>query len=359
MTAGWLSSFPAITPSSLRRAQRPLPFPLDEADCRVCDLGRDALWIGLGSLGLEPGDELLMPAYHCGTEVGPVVQCGVIPRFWEGTEDLEPDPEELESLIGPRTRGLFLIHHLGFAQDASRWSRWCQERGLLLIEDVASAWLGAVDGRPLGSWGALSIFSPWKMLGLPEGAALVCDSPPSPITPRAGVPLKPLLKAVARGPAQRFSLAVRLHRRRREPADSAPRFDVREPGRGISCAVLALIRRLADQGIAETRRRNYEWLRGRLGDRIPPPFNRAPGEGCPLGFPVQAEDKLGLRRHLSAAGVEGVDFWPTAHPAVPANEFPRIAHRRATTILVPVHQGLAPGDLDRIGRAIGEWRGDL
>ena len=300
-----------------------------------------------------------MPAYHCGTEVGPAVDLGVLPRFWEGTKTLEPDEGELEGLLGPRTRGLYLIHHLGFALDAPRWSRWCEERGLLLIEDVAPSWLATLGARPLGSWGSLAIFSPWKTLGLPEGAALLCDRPPAPIAPHPSVPLKPLLKAVARWPAQRSSLAVSLRqRRRRRRSESAPEFGVREPERGISRADLALLRRMADPGIAEARRHNYEWLRGRIGERVPAPFDRPPAGGCPLGFLVRVEDKQGLLDHLAAKGIEGVDFWPTAHPATPANAFPEVDRRRATTVLLPAHQDLALSDLDRIASAVCEWPRD-
>lgn len=130
-----------------------------------------------------------------------------MPRFWAGTESLEPDEEELERLIGPRTRGLYVIHHLGFAQDAPRWREWCDDRNLLLLEDVAPAWPGSFSDRPLGSWADLSIYSPWKMLGLPECGAVLCNPPPAPATASSGLPVKGLLKGFARWPAQRSSLA--------------------------------------------------------------------------------------------------------------------------------------------------------
>ncbi|MGH2982051.1 MAG: DegT/DnrJ/EryC1/StrS family aminotransferase, partial [Solirubrobacterales bacterium] len=94
---------------------------------------------------------MLVPAYHHGSDVGALVEAGLRCRFYDAGERLEPDPAELEGLLGGRTRALYLIHHLGFAQDAPRWRRWCDERGLLLIEDAAMAWPAELDGRPLGS----------------------------------------------------------------------------------------------------------------------------------------------------------------------------------------------------------------
>ena len=64
---------------------------------------------------------------------------------------------------------MYLIHYLGFPQDAPGWLRWCRERGLLLIEDAAQAWLASVGGRPLGSFGDMAIFSFYKAVGVPEG----------------------------------------------------------------------------------------------------------------------------------------------------------------------------------------------
>jgi hypothetical protein len=90
-----------------------LPFPLEEPGCRLHEWGRYSLWHGIPAIGLQAGDEVLTPAYHHGCEVETLVTRGLVPRFYEATADLEPDPDELETLIGPRTRALYLIHPLG------------------------------------------------------------------------------------------------------------------------------------------------------------------------------------------------------------------------------------------------------
>jgi len=108
--------------------------------------GRQCVWHGVRVLGLGEGDEVLVPAYHSGAEVTALVAAGIACRFYDGTELLEPDEAELAGLAGPRTRALYLTHFLGFPQDAARWRRWCGERGLLLLEDAAHAWLAEADG---------------------------------------------------------------------------------------------------------------------------------------------------------------------------------------------------------------------
>ena len=169
----------------MRRPARRLAFPLSEPGCSLHALGRHALWVGAGVLGLEPGDEVLVPAYHHGSEVEALVRRGACCRFYEASPTLEPDPDELESLVSGRTRALLVIHYLGFSQDARRWRRWCEDRGMVLIEDVAQGWPGTVGGRPLGSEGHLSIFCLYKTFGLPDGAALLVEGSSAGVSSRA------------------------------------------------------------------------------------------------------------------------------------------------------------------------------
>jgi dTDP-4-amino-4,6-dideoxygalactose transaminase len=129
---------------------------------------RHGLWHGLRALGLGDDDEVLVPAYHHGSEIEALVRAGLTCRFYEASEGLAPDERELEALLGPRTRALHLIHYLGFPQEATRWRAWCEERGLFLIEDAAQAWLGSLEGRPLGSFGDIAIFCLYKLRRSPS-----------------------------------------------------------------------------------------------------------------------------------------------------------------------------------------------
>ena len=161
----------------LRRPTRDPPFPLAAPDCLVLRKARQALFFGIQGLGLGPGDEVLLPAYHHGSEVEAFLRTGVSCRFYDVGSTLRPDLAALEGRVGPRTRALYLIHYLGFSQDAPGVLRWCRERKLLLIEDVAQSWLASVGGRPLGSFGDMAIFSFYKAVGVPEGGALRSSHP--------------------------------------------------------------------------------------------------------------------------------------------------------------------------------------
>jgi dTDP-4-amino-4,6-dideoxygalactose transaminase len=102
-----------------RRPARKLPFPLEEPTCRIFALARQGLFVGIKALGLMPGDVILVPAYNHGSEIEALLRAGIVCRFYDVGESLEPDEEELEALLDTRVRPLYLIHYLGFPQDAA------------------------------------------------------------------------------------------------------------------------------------------------------------------------------------------------------------------------------------------------
>jgi peroxiredoxin/dTDP-4-amino-4,6-dideoxygalactose transaminase len=342
--------------SLVRRPAASLPFPLEEPGCRLYEWGRDGLWHGLAAVGLEAGDEVLVPAYHHGSEVAALDDRGLVCRFYEATASLEPDPDELEAKLGPRTRALYLIHYLGFGLDAQRWRRWCDERGLLLIEDVAMAWLAERDGMPLGAWGDVSFYSLWKLHGLPDGGAVVCRGEAPPAVPaRRQVPRR-TLREFGRGFAQRSRLLSRA-RRRRSPApwDPAAEFSVPAPWNGPAAISVRMLKRSETVVVAAARRRNHERLVERLRPLISDPFTATPEGSCPFGVPVTTSDPEGLLRHLGERDISATNFWSVPHPRLPVDEFPAAARRRATTVLLPVHQELDDSDLDRVADAMLEF----
>ncbi len=363
MSRGLLSVWPALHPLYLlRRPAARLPFPFLDADTRYYEWGRYALWQGLAMAELASGDEILVPAYHHGSEVAVLQDRGLVPRFYEATDDLEPDPEELALLVGPQTRGLYLIHNLGCGLDAERWRRWCDERDLLLIEDAAMAMLAKRDDKPLGSWGDISIFSFWKTHGLPDGGAVICrgESLP-PVAPRRKIPWNPLLHGFVRHYIQRSRWLTRTWRSRTsKPWSAAEEFSLPNPSAGASAISLRMLRRAPMESAVAARRRNHARLVERLRPHVAPPFAEVPEGSCPFGLPVTVSDQWGLVEYLRALDINAMPFWAVPHPLLPVDDFPAAKRRRETTVLLPVHQELDDSDLDRIAAAVLEFvaRGD-
>jgi dTDP-4-amino-4,6-dideoxygalactose transaminase/CelD/BcsL family acetyltransferase involved in cellulose biosynthesis len=352
-----------------RRPVDELPFPLDDG-CAVFARARHGLHHGVRAAGLGEGDEVLTPAWHHGSEIEALIRAGLRPRFYEATPTLAPDPDELEALRTPATRALYLTHFLGLPQDAPRWRAWCDERGLLLVEDAAQAWLARVGDGPVGSWGDVAIFCLYKTYGLPDGAALVVREQADRAAPAAapevrggadgalrsaGGPLR--VRGVLRRHAGAVlarsgalsDAAVRLQRP--TPYDPAADFALGDAGGAASAALPFLLRRLAADDAAAGRRAHYEELLAGLAPTVPEAFRTLPPGASPFAFPVETDRKEELLGRLADAGIGGLDLWSVPHPSVPAGAFPRAGAMRRRLVGLPVHQELRPADVERIARA--------
>ncbi|MDQ3103367.1 MAG: aminotransferase class V-fold PLP-dependent enzyme [Actinomycetota bacterium] len=359
MNGGLLGGLPGLRPSGFAFGRRQLPYPLEQEDVSLFAWGREGLHAGLRATGLGSGDEVLVPAYHHGSEIEAAVRAGLTCRFYLGTPSLEPDEEELEQLLTPRVRALHLTHFLGFPQDCERWRAWCDERGLLLIEDAAQAWLASSGGRPVGSFGDISMFCLYKTIAVAEGSALVSRSPPAPA---AGSPIG-IGGAVRRGGlwlAQRSATLGTLAQRRpvRSEFDPVAEIALSEPS-APSRLTTALLPRFDYRRARALRRDNYLRLLAVLGGQVPVPFNVLPDGANPWLFPVDANDKAGLLKHLEERGVRAVDFWSVPHPLLYqlGVHSSALGERRACTVGLPVHQELSRLDVDRIATATAGWFG--
>jgi len=338
----------------LQRRSSRLPFPLDQPGCRLFSRARHGLLQGVRAVGLSPGDEVLVPAYHHGSEVQALVEAGLRCRFYEATMSLAPDHDELESLLGPRVRALHLVHYLGFPQDAPRWRAWCDARGLVLIEDAAQSWLASWQGRPVGSFGDLAIFCVYKSFGVPDGALLVSSRPaPAPGGRRRSGAREVLARH--RQWLQQFAWRSPGRSPRPEPAepyDPVLDFalgDVDAPPAGLS---VMLLPKVARTQAARARRRNYRYLLERLPGTATPLFGYLPEGAVPFVFPVASADKAGLLRRLRQHGIDALDFWSVPHPSLPAERFPRAGELRASVVGLPVHQELRQVSLRRMVTAL-------
>jgi dTDP-4-amino-4,6-dideoxygalactose transaminase len=295
-----------------------------------------------------------MPAYHHGSEVQAVIESGLVPRFYDSDARLEPRQEELEGLITARTKALHLTHFLGFPQDAARWRSWCDERGLLMIEDAAQSWLASVGARPVGSFGDLSFFCLYKTFGLPEGAAVLCRPPLEGRAYDRRIGTWEVARKHGDWLAGRSPVFLRLLAplRRSRRVSAAAEFDLRDPASMPWRATPFVLPRIVDQNAAERRRENYRALLGRVEARVPPPFDQVPDGASPLVFPVKVSDKQRALQSLSQANVGALDLWSFAHPALPEAGFPEASARRASTIALPVHQELRITDLARIAAEV-------
>ncbi len=141
--------------------------------------GTEALTIVLRALGIEPGDEVIVPAFTFFATAEAVVNAGARPVF----ADLDPGTDcisakTVEGVIGPRTRAILPVHMFGNPAPIGELSELASERGLLVVEDAAQAAGARLDGRAAGALGDAAGFSfyPGKPLGaFGDAGALLTD----------------------------------------------------------------------------------------------------------------------------------------------------------------------------------------
>ena len=340
---------PGLSPSVyLNRPLPRLPFPLGEANCRLFSRARVALRYALAAHHLGDGAEILAPAYHCGIEIEAIHRAGISLRFYDATPDLAPDESELEALRTPSTRGLLLIHYFGFPQDSVRWRRWCDQRGIMLIEDCAQSWLTTRDGVPSGALADIAIFSLYKSLPIPDGAALITAE---------GRHMPELRRSVGLVATAKRHI-VWLMARHRTADDLMDRFTHRDSAidagndTSVSLATRFLLPRTRIREVIHARQRNYLALLSSSREHVPTPFRWLPDGAVPLVFPLESAQGAVLAGHLQAEGVEARTYWDRPHPLLDTPRFGGAARWRQRLVAVPVHQELKPDEVQRLASAM-------
>lgn len=343
-----------------RKVSSWLPYPLNDDGCRVFSKARHAIYNACRTLGLGKNDVILVPAFHHGCEIEALLQAGVQIRYYELTELLEPDPVSLQSLLTPEVRVLYLIHYLGFPQDALRWRQWCDERGILLFEDAAQSFLTEVNNKPVGSFGHVSVFCLYKTYGIPDGGAVISIKP---VAAPASV-IQPgrwrVFKRHVNWIAERWAVIGSVHLLfkplmkllKKKNHNPHKEFEMGDPSSPPSAMTMRLIARIADTTTAEQRRENYKFLLSHFRHLVPRPFLSLPEGACPFCFPIEVNNAQEVLKKLRRYGVVGLLFWRNPHPSLPVQDFPLSMAFRERVIGIPVHQELTQSALQQIAEAV-------
>jgi len=119
-----------------------------------------ALHLGLHTLGIGPGDEVILADINWIATVAPIVHLGAKPVF----VDILPDswcldPEAVERALTPKTKAVVATHLYGNLCDMDRLLRLGERHGVSVVEDAAEALGSSCRGQPAGSMGRFGTFS--------------------------------------------------------------------------------------------------------------------------------------------------------------------------------------------------------
>lgn len=141
--------------------------------------GTDALFLGLLSLGVGRGDEVIVPAYTYIASAFAVTYTGARPVFSDIDEaTFNIDPRAIERAVTKRTKAIMPVHLYGQAADMELIRDIARKHGLRIIEDTAQAHGAQYRGRKAGAIGDIGAFSfyPTKNLGAFGDAGLIATS---------------------------------------------------------------------------------------------------------------------------------------------------------------------------------------
>lgn len=154
-----------------------LPCLLDQPGVQFTTSGRASILLAMESIGLQAGDKVLVPTYHCPTMIAPVEAVGAQPMFYPIDHSGAPDHDWLKRHPLDDVKVILAAHYFGLPQPMQALREWCDANGIALIEDCAHALFGVSGSRPVGKWGDIAIGSLTKFLPVPEGGCLLYNRP--------------------------------------------------------------------------------------------------------------------------------------------------------------------------------------
>jgi dTDP-4-amino-4,6-dideoxygalactose transaminase len=301
--------------------------------------GTDAITIALRSLGVGPGDDVIVPSFTFYASAEAIPHAGARPVFC----DIDPaswcvTAETVERALTPATRAVVAVHLFGRVAPVDELREVLDGRGIAIVEDTAQAAGARRGGRRAGSLGQVATFSffPSKNLFcLGDGGALATDD-----------------DAVAEA-----ARTLRFHGSRDKSTFTEVGWNSRLDA--LQAAVLRVILARLDDWNSRRRALAAAYEEAGLGDLVQVP-RLAPGEEPAHHlYVVHAEDPDGASRVLSEAGIATRSYYrvpvhmqPAMRPWAPEGELPGTAQAARTNLALPMGPTLGAGAAPQVVTAL-------
>ncbi len=146
--------------------------------CLTTVNGTNALYISLNMLGVEPGDEVLLPPFTFVATVNVILRQHALPVFVDSDVDsFQIDPGKIEPLVTDRTKAIIPVHLGGNTADMDGVLAAARKHNLAVVEDACQAWVAQWRGRNVGRIGNCGCFSfqASKNINCGDGGAIISD----------------------------------------------------------------------------------------------------------------------------------------------------------------------------------------
>jgi len=302
--------------------------------------GTAALSIALLALGLEPGDEVIVPAFTYFACASAVTSLGARPVFVDVEPDrLGLDPALVEAALTPRTRAIMAVHLYGLSCDLAPLAELGRRRSVAVLEDAAQA-IGAEDqGRPVGASSAaatLSFFPTKNLGGLGDGGAILTEDD--------GLASRARLLRV-HGDAGNYTHVV---------LGTNARLDA------LQAAFLRTKLRHLEKWTEARRELAARYRRGLAGTPVGLPPDPDGARHTYHQFTIRAPRRDALASRLRERGIATRVYYPLTVPAQPCfrslgltpGSFPVSEQLTREVLSLPIYPGLAADQVDRVAREV-------
>jgi dTDP-4-amino-4,6-dideoxygalactose transaminase len=127
---------------------------------RAFDHGTSAIAAMFFALDLPPGSEIMVPSYTFFATIVPMRLFGLVPVFVDiNPRTLNFDVDDARRRLTRNTRALFPVHWFGNPCAMDEIGAFAREKGLIVLEDAAHAHGVMLQGKPIGNWSRMAIFS--------------------------------------------------------------------------------------------------------------------------------------------------------------------------------------------------------
>jgi 8-amino-3,8-dideoxy-alpha-D-manno-octulosonate transaminase len=147
------------------------------AHTHLCSSGTAALSTAMAACGIGAGDEVIVPPFTFVATFEAVLQAGAVPVFAEIDDTLCLNPDRLERVLTPKTKAVVPVHMCRAMARIDEIKNFCDQKGLVLLEDACQSLGATFRGKNLGTFGRAGCFSfdAVKTVTCGEGGAVITD----------------------------------------------------------------------------------------------------------------------------------------------------------------------------------------
>jgi perosamine synthetase len=175
LKSGWLT-----TGSKVKSFEEDFARYVGSKHAIAVNSGTAALHLALDAIGIQEGDEVIVPTMTFTATAEVVLYFKAKPVLVDCEPDtLNLDPAKIEAAITPRTKAIVPVHMAGQSCDMDEILKIAKKHNLRVIEDAAHALPASYRGRPVGTIGDITCFSFYatKTITTGEGGMVTTENP--------------------------------------------------------------------------------------------------------------------------------------------------------------------------------------